>query len=87
MPEPQEPAETVEAVSLEDRIQDLKLKQAQEPVTDSDTEGKEPLESGGEEVLKAAEDVDFDMDSYNFDAFIGKMKHPSCRVVLEQIKQ
>ena len=38
-------------------------------------------------TLKEAESFSLDLDSYNFDAFISKMRHESCRPVLENIKR
>lgn len=38
-------------------------------------------------ILKIAEKIPLDLDSYNFDAFISKMRHDSCRPVLENIKR
>lgn len=37
--------------------------------------------------LKDAESFSLDLDSYNFDAFISKMRHESCKPVLENIKR
>ena len=38
-------------------------------------------------ILKMTEKIPLDLDSYNFDAFISKMRHESCRPVLENIKK
>ena len=38
-------------------------------------------------ILKMAEKIPLNLDSYNFDAFISKMRHDSCRPVLENIKR
>lgn len=40
-----------------------------------------------ESIVKAAEKIQMDYDSYNFDAFISKMRHESCKPVLESIKR
>lgn len=40
-----------------------------------------------ENILKMAEKIPLNLDSYNFDAFISKMRHESCRPVLENIKR
>lgn len=40
-----------------------------------------------ENMVKMAEKIPLDLDSYNFDAFISKMRHESCRPVLENIKR
>ena len=37
--------------------------------------------------LKEAESFSLDFDSYNFDAFISKMRHESCKPILENIKR
>lgn len=37
--------------------------------------------------LKDVESFSLDLDSYNFDAFISKMRHESCKPVLENIKR
>ena len=37
--------------------------------------------------LKDAESFSLNLDSYNFDAFISKMRHESCKPVLENIKR
>lgn len=37
--------------------------------------------------LCAVEQLAVSLDSYNFDAFISRMRHPSCRPVLENIKR
>jgi hypothetical protein len=47
-----------------------------------------PSESGDEKRLaEAAERIPLDLDSYNFDAFISKMRHDSCKPVLESVKK
>ena len=38
-------------------------------------------------LLQAAEQIPVDLDAYNFDAFIAKMRHESCKPVLESIKK
>ena len=45
---------------------------------------------GEKEVLRVSsgeEEVNLDLDSYNFDAFISKMRDESCKPVLENIKR
>lgn len=48
---------------------------------------KESFDNDNNNFLKMTEKIPLDLDSYNFDAFISKMRHESCRPVLENIKR
>lgn len=48
---------------------------------------KESLENDDQKCVMMTEKIPLDLDAYNFDAFIYKMRHESCRPVLENIKK
>jgi hypothetical protein len=76
MPEPQ----IVEEIKEKDAIKN-------EIIEKKEAILKESLENGEKNILKMAEKIPLDLNSYNFDAFISKMRHESCRPVLENIKR
>lgn len=76
MPEPQIKEEPTQLTS-EQKIQEKKK------LTSSEIDENSKDICG----LKDAESFSLDLDSYNFDAFISKMRHESCKPVLENIKR
>lgn len=77
MPEPQIDEESSQISNNEQIIQEKKKSISSE----SDEKSKEFCD------LKEAESFSLDLDAYNFDAFISKMRHESCKPVLENIKR
>lgn len=80
MPEPQiveelEEKETIEQQIIEKKKKNSILKESLETDHDNDN------------IVNMTEKIPLDLDSYNFDAFISKMRHESCRSVLENIKR
>ena len=78
MPEPQ----IIEEIKEKDLIEkkDTILKESFEINDDQSN-------NNNNNILKMAEKIPLNLDSYNFDAFISKMRHDSCRPVLENIKR
>lgn len=76
MPEPQIKEEPTQLTS-EQKIQEKKKLNSSE------------IDENSKDIcgLKDAESFSLDLDSYNFDAFISKMRHESCKPVLENIKR
>lgn len=82
MPEPQI-VEPVESLEKEKESIDQKILEKKEAIV------KESLEKNDDNnnIVSMTENIPLDLDSYNFDAFISKMRHESCRPVLENIKK
>lgn len=77
MPEPQIDEESPQIGNNEQIIQEKK----QSVSSEFDEKSKDFCD------LKEAESFSLDLDAYNFDAFISKMRHESCKPVLENIKR
>lgn len=78
MPEPQIIEENKEKYLIEKKEAILK---------ESSVEINEDQSNNNNNILRMAEMIPLDLDSYNFDAFISKMRNDSCRPVLENIKR
>ena len=92
MPEPQKLDEEV-STSTDFELERNKPKEIVKKAVKSKNDNKTKSETQFEcdEVtandLKAAEQISLDLDAYNFDNFISKMRHESCKPVLENIKR
>jgi hypothetical protein len=84
MPEPQIIEEIKEKDSIKNEIIEKKEAILKESLENGD---KDDQRNSEKNILKMAEKIPLDLDSYNFDAFISKMRHESCRPVLENIKR
>lgn len=94
MPEPQklnEQVSTSTQLELEGYEQQIIVKKCIETKNDNNNNNKTetPIECDETTAndLKAAEQIPLDLDAYNFDNFISKMRHESCKPVLENIKR
>lgn len=93
MPEPQTKDFDVVSVEKSKEANNIKELGKQKSIEKNDLFLKESLpidETNVEEyqnIVKSAEKIQMDYDSYNFDAFISKMRHESCKPVLENIKR
>ncbi len=83
MPEPQI-VEPIENLEKEKESIDQKIIEKKEAIM---KESLEKNDDNNNNIVSMTEKIPLDLDSYNFDAFISKMRHESCRPVLENIKK